>query len=32
VQRQFGLDSSQLQGNILPGFVGKPLPIWRGSA
>lgn len=29
VQHQFGLGSSQLQAHILPGFTGKPLPIWR---
>jgi len=32
VQHQFGLESSQLQALILPGFVGKPLPIWQGSS
>ncbi|MBP9903929.1 MAG: DUF1501 domain-containing protein [Rhodoferax sp.] len=32
VQHQFGLGSSQLQTHILPGFVGKPLPVWQGSA
>jgi uncharacterized protein (DUF1501 family) len=29
VQHQFGLGSRQLQAHILPGFTGKPLPIWR---
>lgn len=32
VQHQFELDAQQLQTSILPGFVGKPLPIWRAAA
>ncbi len=32
VQRQFSLGTRQVQTNILPGFAGSPLAVWRGSA